>query len=185
MTEIWPGVGYPLGATWDGSGTNFSVFAEGAHGVELCLFDDAGNETKLELPEVTAHCFHGYVPGTGPGQRYGYRAHGPWDPQNGLRFNPQKLMLDPYAKAIEGDVEFVRDVFDHRAGNIDEMDIADSQASVPRSIVISPFFDWGDDRPPRRPRRDTVLYEAHVKGMTQLHPSVPEHLRFSDWRGKH
>ncbi len=177
MSEIWPGVGYPLGATWDGSGTNFSVFAEGAHGVELCLFDDAGNETKLELPEVTAHCFHGYVPGVAPGQRYGFRAHGPWDPQNGLRFNPQKLMLDPYAKAIEGDVQFVRDVFDHRAGNIDEMDIADSQASVPRSIVISPFFDWGDDRPPRRPRRDTVLYEAHVKGMSQRHPSVPEHLR--------
>ncbi len=177
MTEIWPGAGYPLGATWDGSGTNFAVFAEGAHGVELCLFDDDGRETRLELPEVTAHCFHGYVPGIGPGQRYGYRAHGPWDPAKGIRFNPQKLMLDPYARAIEGNVRFNRTIFDHRPGTIDDMEISDNAASVPRSVVISPYFDWGDDRPPRRPRRDTVLYEAHVRGMTKRHPAVPDELR--------
>ena len=143
MPEIWPGVGYPLGAVWTGSGTNFAVFAEGAHGVELCLFDDVGRETKLAMPEVTAHCFHGYVPGIGPGQRYGFRAHGPWDPGRGLRFNPQKLMLDPYAKAIEGAVKFDRSVFDHKLGNIDEMDIHNSARSVPRSVVVSPYFDWG------------------------------------------
>ncbi|NNF54738.1 MAG: glycogen debranching protein GlgX [Acidimicrobiales bacterium] len=177
MPEIWPGVGYPLGAVWTGSGTNFAVFAEGAHGVELCLFDDAGRETKLALPEVTAHCFHGYVPGIGPGQRYGFRAHGPWDPGSGLRFNPQKLMLDPYARAIEGAVKFNRSVFDHKVGNIDEMDIHDSADSVPRSVVVSPYFDWEDDRPPRTPRRDTVLYEAHVKGMTMRHPKVPKELQ--------
>ncbi len=177
MTEIWPGAGYPLGATWDGSGTNFAVFAEGAHGVELCLFDDDGRETRLELPEVTAHCFHGYVPGIGPGQRYGYRAHGPWDPAKGIRFNPQKLMLDPYARAIEGNVRFNRTIFDHRPGTIDDMEISDNAASVPRSVVISPYFDWGDDRPPRQPRRDTVLYEAHVRGMTKRHPAVPDELR--------
>jgi glycogen operon protein len=177
MAEMWPGVGYPLGATWDGSGTNFAVFAEGADSVEVCLFDDEDLESRFELPEVTAYCFHGYIPGVGPGQRYGFRAHGPWEPARGLRFNPNKLMLDPYAKAIQGDVQFVRDVFDHREGNIDEMHVGDSKDFVPRSVVVSPFFDWGDDRPPRRPRTDTVLYEAHVKGMTQLHPDVPENLR--------
>ncbi|MEZ5379455.1 MAG: glycogen debranching protein GlgX [Acidimicrobiales bacterium] len=175
--EIWPGAANPLGATWDGSGTNFSVFSENADLIELCLFDENGVETRLELPEITAYCHHGYVPGVGPGQRYGFRAHGRWAPVEGQRFNPAKLLLDPYAHAIEGDVVHDRALFDHRADAPDHPDSTDSAPFVPRSVVVSPYFDWGTDQRPNRPRRESILYEMHVKGMTALHPLIPEALR--------
>lgn len=177
MPDTWPGTSYPLGAVWDGSGTNFAVFSESADRIELCLFDDDGDETRIELPEVTTFVHHGYLPGVGPGQRYGFRTHGPWDPQRGVRHNPAKLLLDPYAKAIEGEVSFTRAVYDHLADDPDHPDPTDSAPFVPRSVVVSPYFDWGTDRRPKRPRRDLVLYEAHVKGLTALHPDVPEELR--------
>ncbi len=174
---IWPGAPYPLGAHWDGSGTTFAVFSEHADAIELCLFDDDGTERRFELPEVTAFVHHGYLPNVGPGQRYGYRAHGPWDPARGLRFNPYKLLLDPYAKAVEGEVDTAGPIYDHRPGVPDEPDFADSAPFVPRSIVVNPYFEWGSDVRPKRPRRDTVIYEAHVKGLTATHPDVPEELR--------
>ncbi len=181
MPEIWPGTAYPLGATWDGSGTTFAVFSENAERVELCLFGDGplaqASERRIELPEVTAFVHHGHIPGIGPGQRYGFRAHGPWDPQRGHRFNPQKLLLDPYAKAVEGAVEFDPAVYDHLADLPDHPELTDSAPFVPRSIVVSSFFDWGIDRRPKRARRDTILYEAHVKGLTATHPDIPEELR--------
>ncbi len=176
-TEMWPGTAYPLGATWDGSGTNFAVFSENADRIELCLFDDDGTEHRVDLPEVTAFVHHGYLPGIGPGQHYGFRAHGPWDPHQGHRFNPAKLLLDPYAKAIEGEVTFERAVYDHLADDHDHPDPTDSAPFVPRSVVVSPYFDWGTDRRPKRPRSDTILYEAHVKGLTKTMPEVPDDLR--------
>ncbi len=177
LYEVWPGVSYPLGAHWDGAGTNFSVFSDNADAIELCLFDEAGVETRIPLPERKASCFHCYVPDISPGQRYGFRAHGPWDPQNGHRFNPFKLLLDPYALAIDGEVVNDRAIYDHKPAAPDELSTTDSAPFVPRSVVVSPFFDWGNDRPPQRPRRDTILYETHVKGLTALHPDVPERLR--------
>lgn len=177
VPEIWPGNAYPLGATWDGSGTNFAVFSENATRIELCLFDDDGVETRIELPEVTAFAHHGYLPGIGPRQRYGFRAHGPWNPRGGQRFNPAKLLLDPYAKAIEGEATFDRAVYDHLAEDHNHPDPVDSAPFVPRSIVVSPYFDWGIDRRPKRARQDTVLYETHVRGLTETHPDVPEELR--------
>ncbi len=177
MPEVWPGTAYPLGATWDGSGTSFAVFSQHAQRIELCLFDDDDTETRFDLPESTAFVHHGYVPGLGPGQRYGFRAHGPWDPQRGHRFNPAKLLLDPYARAIEGEVTFNRAVYDHQADYRDHPDSTDSAPFVPRSVIVSPYFDWGTDRRPKRPRRDTVLYEAHVKGLTATHPGVPDEIR--------
>lgn len=177
VPEIWPGNAYPLGATWDGSGTNFAVFSENATRIDLCLFDDDGVETRVALPEITAFVHHGYLPGIGPRQRYGFRAHGPWDPSSGQRFNPSKLLLDPYAKAIEGEVTFDRAVYDHLADEHSHPDPVDSAPFVPRSIVVSPYFDWGIDRRPNRARQDTVLYETHVRGLTERHPDVPEELR--------
>lgn len=177
MTTIWPGAPDPLGATWDGSGTNFAVFSEHATAIELCLFDPAGNEERVELPDVKAFVHHGYLPGVGPGQRYGFRAHGEWKPRQGLRFNPAKLLLDPYARAIEGEVEFCRSVYDHVEGQVDTPDTSDSAPYVPRSVVVSSYFDWGDDARPRTTRRDSLLYELHVKGFTAKHPAVPQELR--------
>ncbi len=177
MIEIWPGTSNPLGASWDGAGTNFSVFSENADLIELCLFDEHGVETRIELPETTAYCHHGYVPGAGPGQRYGFRAHGRWAPGDGMRFNPAKLLLDPYALAIEGEVIHDRAIFDHQADAPDHPDTTDSAPFVPRSVVVSPYFDWGNDQRPARPRRESILYEMHVKGMTALHPLVPEEQR--------
>jgi isoamylase len=174
--QLWPGQPYPLGAAWDGSGTNFSVFSEVAERIELCLFDD-GVESRVVLPEVTAFCHHGYLPGIGPGQRYGFRVHGPWDPQAGHRSNPAKLLLDPYARAVEGRVRWSRAVYDHVEGDVDRPDTRDSAPFVPRSVVINPWFDWGDDRPPRVARHDSILYETHVKGLTATHPDVPPDLR--------
>lgn len=176
--EIWPGKPFPLGSVYDGIGTNFSLFSETADQVELCLFDEAGRETRVHLPEVTANCRHGYIPGIGPGQRYGYRIHGPWNPAEGSRCNPNKLLLDPYAKAIEGRVEWNQSVFPYRFGEDHTIpENTDSAPSMPKSVVINPFFDWGDDHHLRYPLYDTVIYEAHVKGLTAGHPDIPENIR--------
>ncbi|HVM08984.1 MAG TPA: glycogen debranching protein GlgX [Acidimicrobiales bacterium] len=180
MVDIWPGRPYPLGATPDAEGTNFSIFSEHAERIELCLFDESGNETRLTLPEVTAHRFHGYVPGAKVGQRYGFRVHGPFDPQNGHRFNPNKVLLDPYAKAIDGDFQWNESVYGY-SFDAEEKDLsfndADSAAFVPKSVVVADDFDWGDDRRPGTPLHETMIYEVHVKGFTKQHPGIPEHLR--------
>jgi glycogen operon protein len=175
--SVWPGHPYPLGATYDGVGTNFSVFSEVAERVELCLFDESGQETRVDLPEVTAHCWHGYLPDIGPGQQYGFRVHGPWDPAEGHRANPAKLVLDPYAKAVAGTVEWNEAVFPYRFGDPESRNDLDSAPFVPKSVVVTPYFDWGNDRPPRIPWHETVVYELHVKGFTIRHPDVPEALR--------
>ncbi|MDP9121489.1 MAG: glycogen debranching protein GlgX [Acidobacteriota bacterium] len=176
--KIYPGNAYPLGATYDGAGTNFSLFSEVAERVVLCLFDSSGEETQVELPEVTAYCWHGYLPNVGPGQRYGYRVAGLWAPAEGHRCNFRKLLLDPYAKAVEGEVDWHEAVFPYHfadpEGGPNELD---SAPFVPRSVVVNPFFDWDNDRPPRVPVHETVIYEAHVKGFTARHPEVPAELR--------
>ncbi|HEY8553327.1 MAG TPA: glycogen debranching protein GlgX [Burkholderiales bacterium] len=175
--KIWPGHPYPLGATYDGMGVNFSLFSEVAERVELCLYDDAGVETRIDLPEVTSFCWHGYLPNLQPGQRYGFRVHGPWDPAAGHRCNPAKLLLDPYAKAVVGEVRWDEAVFGHRHADPLTRNDADSAPYVPRSVVVNPFFDWGNDRHPRTPWHETVIYEAHVKGLTRLSRELPEELR--------
>jgi isoamylase len=175
---IWPGRPYPLGATYDGMGTTFAIHSEVAERVELCLFDEAtGAETRLELPDTSGFVHHGYVPGISPGQRYGYRVHGPWVPHDGHRCNPAKLLLDPYAKSIHGDVGWDDAVFPYQMGAEDEPDDRDSSAHVPRSVVVNPYFDWTDDRAPRRPLNETVIYEVHVKGFSIRNPEIPETLR--------
>ncbi|HEX6344613.1 MAG TPA: glycogen debranching enzyme, partial [Umezawaea sp.] len=175
--HAWPGTSYPLGATYDGVGTNFAVFSEVADHVELCLFDDEGGETRVRLPEVDGFVHHGYLSGVGPGQRYGYRVHGPHDPSRGLRCNPNKLLIDPYAKAISNGVEWHESLFGYPFGEPDQRNDQDSAPYVPKSVVVNPFFDWGVDRPPRTPYNETVIYEAHVRGLTMNHPEVPEELR--------
>ncbi|MGI8880918.1 MAG: glycogen debranching protein GlgX [Jatrophihabitans sp.] len=175
--QIWPGTAYPLGATYDGSGTNFALFSEVAEKVELCLFDADGAETRVELPEMDGFVWHCFLPGIEPGQRYGYRVHGPTDADQGHRCNANKLLLDPYAKAIDGSIEWEQSVFGYNFGDPDSINTEDSAAAMPKSVVINPFFDWGVDRPPRRRYADTVIYEAHVKGLTKRHPDIPEELR--------
>jgi isoamylase len=178
LEPIWPGSPVPLGATWDGEGTNFALFSEGAEAVDLCLFSDRGRERRLRLGEVTAHTWHGYVPEVGPGQRYGFRVYGPYDPRNGQRFNPAKLLIDPYAKAVEGVVKWNDAVYGYQIGGDDlSPDERDSAPYMPKSIVVNDGFPWGDDHHPKVPWSDTVIYEAHVKGFTKLHPDVPPHQR--------
>jgi glycogen operon protein len=177
MIEIWPGDPYPLGATYDGAGTNFSLYTEVAHAVELCLFNEDNVESRVPLSEVDGFIWHGYLPGIGPGQRYGYRVHGPYEPSRGMRCNPNKLLLDPYAMAIEGGVSWHEAAYGYRFGHPDTRNDLDSAPYVPRSIVINPFFGWGHDRPPSTPYHDTVLYEAQVRGLTIGHPKIPKHLR--------
>jgi isoamylase len=176
---VWPGRPYPLGASWDGGGTNFAVFSEGAEAVDLALFDQAGRERRLRLPELTAHVWHGYVPEVGPGQRYGFRVHGPYDPDRGQRHNPAKLLLDPYARAIEGTVAWDPAVFGYRVDADDLVpDDRDSAAGMPKSVVVHDAgFPWGDDRRPGVPWADTIIYEAHVRGFTVRHPEVAPHQR--------
>ena len=174
--QVWPGTAYPLGATYDGTGTNFAIFSEVADKVELCLFDDDGTETRFRLPEMDAYVWHAFVPGIQPGQRYGFRVHGPYDPAHGQRCNPTKLLLDPYAKAIDGAVDWAPAVFGYDFRTKERND-QDSAAHMPKSVVVNPYFDWGVDRPPRTPYHKTVIYEAHVKGLTMTHPRVPEELR--------
>ena len=178
VMEIWPGQPFPLGATYDGIGTNFSVFSEAAEAVELCLFDDSGTERRVALPEVDGSVWHGFLPGVGPGQRYGYRAHGPFAPDVGARCNPNKLLIDPYAKAIDGQVSWNPAVYGYPLGGDDRVrDDRDSAPYVPRSMVTNPWFEWGDDHLLRHPWHETVLYECHVKGFTMRHPDIPPELR--------
>ncbi|MGZ8868478.1 MAG: glycogen debranching protein GlgX [Thermoanaerobaculia bacterium] len=176
--KTWPGSAYPLGATWDGVGTNFSIFSEVATRVQLCLFDEDGKETPIDLPEVTAFIWHGYLPNVGPGQRYGYRVHGPWDPDNGHRCNPAKLLIDPYGKAMAGGVHWNEALFPYHFGDPENTkNEADSAPFMPKSVVVSPYFDWRADRHPRTAMHRTIIYEVHVKGFTMRHPGIPENLR--------
>ena len=178
--EIWPGTAYPLGATYDGSGVNFAVFSEVAHAVELCLLDDTDGEIteqRIAMPEVDGHVWHCYLPGLQPGQRYGFRVHGPFDPVNGHRCDPSKLLLDPYAKAIEGQVTNDQALFSYSFADPTEPNTDDSLSKTMHSVVINPYFDWGHDRPPRHEYHDSVIYEAHVKGLTMTHPEIPEEIR--------
>lgn len=177
MREIWPGEPYPLGATWDGAGTNFTLFSEAAERVELCLFDDEGHEERIDLPEADFFVWHGYVPGVGPGQRYGFRVHGAYEPATGYRCNPAKLLLDPYAKALEGRLDWDESLFAYQWRKPSRMNRRDSARHTSKSVVANPFFDWGDDRSPRTPYHESVIYEAHVKGLTIRHPDIPEQLR--------
>ncbi|MFC0067399.1 glycogen debranching protein GlgX, partial [Umezawaea endophytica] len=173
----WPGTPYPLGATFDGVGTNFAVFSEVADHVELCLFDGEGEETRVRLPEVDGFVHHGYLSGVGPGQRYGFRVHGPHDPARGLRCNPNKLLIDPYAKAISNGVDWHPSLFGYEFGEPERRNDEDSAGHVPLSVVVNPFFDWGTDRAPKTPYNETVIYEAHVRGLTMNHPDIPEEQR--------
>ncbi len=179
--RMWPGTPYPLGATWDGEGVNFAIFSEHAEAVELCLYDspDTGEEShRFSLRERTDLIWHAYLPDVRPGQLYGYRVHGPYAPQEGHRFNPNKLLIDPYAKAVSGSVDWNDAIFGYRMGDDDlSFGDTDSAGSVPKSVVIDPAFTWGDDRRPRTPWNRTVIYEAHVKGLTMQHPAVPEEVR--------
>jgi isoamylase len=183
VTDVWPGRPFPLGAEWDGSGTNFALFSDHAERVDLCLFDDQDSETRVELTERTALNWHCYLPGVGPGQRYGYRVHGPYAPAEGNRFNECKLLIDPYAKAIDGVVRWEEDVNVLPyvpSGDEDadlEADDEDDAPAIPKSVVIDPSFDWEGDTPPRIPFSDTVIYETHVKGFTMRHPGIREDLR--------
>src|SRR6476469_6819347 len=149
--HIWPGAPYPLGATFDGGGTNFAIFSEVAENIELCLFDDSGNECRVALPERDGLVWHGYLPRVGPGQRYGYRVHGPYDPAAGLRCNPSKLLLDPYAKAIDGHNDWNEALFSYRFGDPDSYNDLDSAPYAMTSVVINPYFDWAGDQPLRIP----------------------------------
>ncbi|HSY16125.1 MAG TPA: alpha-amylase family glycosyl hydrolase, partial [Jatrophihabitantaceae bacterium] len=177
MQQVWPGTAYPLGATYDGSGTNFALFSEVADWVELCLFAPDGAETRIRLPEQDAFVWHAFLPGVEPGQRYGYRVHGPYEPASGLRCNPAKLLLDPYAKAIDGRIDWRPSLFSYDLGYPDSHNSDDSAAHMPKSVVINPYFDWGVDRPPKHPYAASVIYETHVKGLTQQHPELREELR--------
>jgi len=177
VPRIHPGDPAPLGCSYDGIGANVAVFSEVAEAVEICLFDDDGEETRCELPDRTGYVWHGYLPDVTPGQRYGFRVHGPWDPPNGLRCNPNKLLLDPYARAIDGEVRWDEAAFGYRFGDEEARNDDDSAPFVPRSVMVNPYFDWEGDQLLRTPWSDTVIYEAHVKGATRLHPDIDEELR--------
>lgn len=181
--KIYPGKPYPLGATWDGNGVNFALYADNATGVELCLFkdkDDKKESQKIKIGERTHQIWHCYLPDAKPGQLYGYRVSGPYEPQNGNRFNPNKLLLDPYAKAIAGVINWHDSLYSYEIGNT-EGDLSysesDSAPYIPKSVVIDPSFDWGNDQPPKTPYHQTTIYEAHVKGFTKLCPKIPEEIR--------
>jgi len=181
MATSWPGRPFPLGPVWDGNGTNFSLFSENAEGVTLCLFDDGGSETCVEMSERTAFNWHCYLPGIGPGQCYGYRVQGPYDPESGSRFNAAKLLIDPYARAIDGPVDYgAATVVPYVPGCEDadlEPDDEDDAPAIPKAIVVDDSFDWEDDRHLRRPWSETIIYEAHTKGFTRLNERIREDLR--------
>ncbi|MPT22647.1 MAG: glycogen debranching enzyme, partial [Starkeya sp.] len=179
MRKILPGSAFPLGVTVDGRGTNFALFSDNAVGVTLCLFDRYG-QTELEridLHECTNGVWHCYLPGVGRGQVYGWRVHGPWAPEAGHRFNPNKLLLDPYAKAVAGDIDWGQSLFGYDFGDPDSRNDDDSAAAMVKGVVINPFFEWAGDRRLKTPYAETVIYEAHVKGLTQQHPDIPEEIR--------
>ena len=181
--KIWPGRSYPLGATWDGAGVNFALFSENATKVELCLFDGPGGNrevARIRMPEHTAQVWHVYLPGVRPGQLYGYRVHGPYEPEAGHRFNPAKLLLDPYAKAIAGTLRWSDALFGYTVGHPHadlSRDERDSAGAMPKCVVVDPAFSWGNDAPPRTPWHKTLIYELHVKGFTARHPDVPKQLQ--------
>jgi isoamylase len=182
ITAVWPGNPYPRGATWDGEGVNFALFAANATSVELCIFDLTGRheQQRIRLPEYTDEIWHGYLPEARPGLLYGYRVHGEYQPARGYRFNPHKLLLDPYAKDVHGGIRWSDAHFGYRLGHAKadlSFDRRDSAPGMPKSRVVDPAFTWGDDRPPRTPWHDTVIYEAHVRGLTMRHPEVPPQLR--------
>jgi isoamylase len=175
--NTWPGTAYPLGATFDGNGTNFALYSEGATKVELCLFDADLTETCVELTEVDAYVWHAYLPQIQPGQRYGYRVSGDYDPKSGKRFNPSKLLLDPYAKATCGEITWDQSMFAYNFGDPESENNDDSARHMMHGVVINPFFDWAGDRAPKTAYADSIIYEAHVKGLTELHPAIPEEIR--------
>ncbi len=178
-----PGIPYPQGANWDGAGVNFSLFSENATGVELCLYNDSNENletNRIAITEQTDRVWHIYLQGAKPGLRYGYRVHGPYDPNNGQRFNPAKLLVDPYAKSIDGFLRWDDALFGYTIGHPDEdlsRDDRDSAPFIPKSLVVDPFFDWRNDSQLRIPWHETIIYELHVKGFTQRHPEIPEDLR--------
>jgi isoamylase len=177
-----PGKPYPLGATWDGIGVNFAIYSERATKIELCLYDSRTKREseRITMMEQTAFVWHCYVPGLQPGQLYGYRGHGPWDPAHGLRFNPAKLLIDPYARAISGSVDWEKPIFPYKFGGEHAdlvIDRRDSASGMPKSVVVNPYFDWEHDRPPRTPLSDSVIYEMHVRGFSLRQPNIPEDLR--------
>ncbi|MBV7363732.1 glycogen debranching protein GlgX [Actinomycetaceae bacterium TAE3-ERU4] len=175
--EIWPGKPYPLGATYDGSGTNFALYSSVATKVELCLLDENLNETRIPLNEVDASVWHGYLPGLQPGQRYGFRVYGPYAPDNGHRCDPSKLLLDPYARAICGQVEHNEAMYAYSFSDPQQRNESDSKEFNMHAVVVNPYFDWGNDRAPSHEYHESVIYEAHVKGLTQSNPNIPEELR--------
>ncbi len=180
VRKIWPGEAYPLGSTYDGAGTNFAIFSDVAEKVELCLIDADENEERINLEEVDAHTWHCYLPGVQPGQRYGYRVHGPYDPANGKRCDSSKLLVDPYARAFDGEFDGHPSLFSYdvtKPYDLHSRNTEDSLGHTMLSVVVNPFFDWGSDRAPKTPYHETVIYEAHVKGMTMTHPLVPKELR--------
>ncbi|MGB3614592.1 MAG: glycogen debranching protein GlgX, partial [Elainellaceae cyanobacterium] len=178
--QVWPGSAIKLGATWDGSGVNFALFSENATWVELCLFNEAGQEMRIPLPEVYNFVWHGYIPDLQPGQEYGFRVHGPHAPEEGHRFNRHKLLIDPYAKALSGDVLHGDEIYgyaeDHPKADLSFSD-TDNIDVMPRCIVVDEAFDWDGDRLLRHPWEKTIVYEVHVKGFTQQHPDIPVELR--------
>jgi isoamylase len=180
--DVWPGKPFPLGPTWDGNGTNFALFSENAERVELCLFDGDDRETRVELIEREAFNWHCYIPGIGPGQRYGYRVHGQYDPLSGHRFDPYKLLIDPYAKAVEGPIDWdAGNALPYVPGAAEDadlhMDVEDDARAIPKCVVVDPGFDWENDRPPAHPWNEMSIYEVHVKGFTKRHPDVREDIR--------
>ena len=183
--DVWPGRAHPLGATWDGEGTNFALFSENATGVILCLFDEAHGETQVRLPKVTNYVWHGYLPSIKPSQRYGYRVEGSYNPKAGHRFNANKLLIDPYATAIDGNIHFGPELFsfpmDHFGDRDRDLDFSevDSAPAMPKAVVIDSTFDWEDDRHPDTPWDSTIIYEVHVRGFTKEHNQVPAELRGS------
>jgi isoamylase len=178
---LLPGRPYPLGAKWDGTGVNFAIYSENATGVELCLFNESGHQTdQIFLRETTAFIWHGYIPGLQAGQLYGFRIHGPWDPKNGLRFNPAKLLVDPYAQAVTGKTDWSQPIYGYQFGGDDadlNCDTRDSASGVPKCVVVNPYFDWEQDRLLRTPLSDSIIYETHVRGFSIQNPDVPEPLR--------
>ncbi|MFD0764373.1 glycogen debranching protein GlgX [Mucilaginibacter lutimaris] len=182
--NIYPGKPYPLGATYDGQGVNFALFSDNATNVELCLFDSSAEqkqpEERIKLTERTHQIWHCYIPGIKPGQLYGYRVHGPYEPEQGHRFNANKVLIDPYAKAISGTIDWHDSLFGYELGHHAEdlsFSATDSSPYIPKAVVVDPTFDWEDDQPPRTPYHQSVIYETHVKGFTQLHPDIPEEIR--------
>ena len=182
ISAVWPGRPWPRGATWDGEGVNFSLFSANATRVELCIFDASGRREvqRVELRELTDDAWHAYLPEARPGLLYGYRVHGPYDPARGHRFNPHKLLIEPYAKHIQGDLRWSDAHFGYRIGHPKadlSFDRRDDAAGMPKCRVVDPAFTWGDDCPPRTPLHDTVIYELHVRGFTKRHPEVRPELR--------